>query len=84
MTVSYQWRGDFTSAEANAPHAECFRHPVLSDDEWDWREQVGTRLVEVAAREARAAGCEWLHVDFEDHLRASTLTPAGSSPPTPA
>src|ERR1700730_10494296 len=22
-----------------------------------------------AARQARTAGCEWLHVDFEDHLR---------------
>jgi GNAT superfamily N-acetyltransferase len=29
---------------------------------------VGKRLVEMATREARAAGCEWLHVDFEDHL----------------
>ncbi|MGH3088403.1 MAG: GNAT family N-acetyltransferase [Rubrobacteraceae bacterium] len=33
------------------------------------RRGVGTRLVKVAADEARAAGCEWLHVDFEDHLR---------------
>jgi GNAT superfamily N-acetyltransferase len=32
------------------------------------RHGVGTRLVQVAAREARASGCEWLHVDFEDHL----------------
>ncbi|HEY2552550.1 MAG TPA: GNAT family N-acetyltransferase [Streptosporangiaceae bacterium] len=30
---------------------------------------IGTALVAVAEREARAAGCEWLHVDFEDHLR---------------
>jgi GNAT superfamily N-acetyltransferase len=29
---------------------------------------VGTRLVALAAEQARAAGCEWLHVDFEDHL----------------
>jgi GNAT superfamily N-acetyltransferase len=29
---------------------------------------VGTRLIEVAARQASAAGCEWLHVDFEDYL----------------
>ena len=33
------------------------------------RQGIGRRLVEVAEREARAAGCEWLHVDFEDHLR---------------
>ena len=40
MIVSYEWRGEFTSAEANALHAECFGHPVLGDDEWDWRGQV--------------------------------------------
>lgn len=32
------------------------------------REGVGTRLIAVAASRAREAGCEWLHVDFEDHL----------------
>jgi GNAT superfamily N-acetyltransferase len=31
---------------------------------------VGSGLVACAAAEARAAGCKWLHVDFEDHLRA--------------
>ncbi|MGH3154363.1 MAG: GNAT family N-acetyltransferase [Streptosporangiaceae bacterium] len=30
---------------------------------------LGTRLIAVAADHARAAGCEWLHVDFDDHLR---------------
>jgi hypothetical protein len=30
---------------------------------------LGTRMVSLAQREAAAAGCEWLHVDFEDHLR---------------
>jgi GNAT superfamily N-acetyltransferase len=34
------------------------------------RRGVGTQLVAVAVAEARTAGCEWLHVDFEDHLRA--------------
>jgi GNAT superfamily N-acetyltransferase len=29
---------------------------------------IGTRLVEVAVRHARAAGCEWIHVDFTDEL----------------
>lgn len=33
------------------------------------RRGVGTGLVELAVRESRAAGCDWLHVDFEDHLR---------------
>jgi hypothetical protein len=36
MPVSYEWRGEFTSAL----HAECSGHPVLGDDEWDWRGQV--------------------------------------------
>jgi GNAT superfamily N-acetyltransferase len=34
------------------------------------RQGIGKELVAVAVTEARAAGCEWLHVDFEDHLRA--------------
>ncbi|SEG79922.1 Acetyltransferase (GNAT) family protein [Actinacidiphila yanglinensis] len=31
---------------------------------------VGAALVERATEGCRAAGCEWLHVDFEPHLRA--------------
>ncbi|MFC9680357.1 GNAT family N-acetyltransferase [Streptomyces sp. NPDC056948] len=31
---------------------------------------VGAALVAAAAKEARAAKCEWLHVDFEEHLRS--------------
>ena len=38
---------------------------------------IGSRLVAVATREARAAGCEWLHVDFEPHLRAFYLRSCG-------
>ncbi|WP_250008832.1 GNAT family N-acetyltransferase [Actinoplanes sp. M2I2] len=30
---------------------------------------LGTALVAAATTEARAAGCAWLHVDFEPHLR---------------
>jgi GNAT superfamily N-acetyltransferase len=29
---------------------------------------IGASLVKAAAEEVRAAGCEWLHVDFEPHL----------------
>jgi GNAT superfamily N-acetyltransferase len=32
------------------------------------RQGVGAELVSVAVGQARSAGCEWLHVDFEDHL----------------
>ena len=126
MAISHEWRGAFTSAEANRLHAECFGHAVLSDQEWDWRGQVeghslgwvcardgdelvgfvnvawdgvvhafildtmvtgrvrrhgvGTGPVEVAAREARVAGCEWLHVDFEDHRRAFYFDACGFVP----
>ncbi|MBK5565197.1 GNAT family N-acetyltransferase [Ensifer sp. SSB1] len=108
----FLWRGDFTNAELNALHAECFEHAVLDDD---WRKQVSNfslgwvclrlqenlagfvnvawdggvhaflldtmvsapwrrrgyarRLVEEAVANARHSGCEWLHVDFEPHLR---------------
>lgn len=30
---------------------------------------VGSALIAAAAAGSRAAGCEWLHVDFEEHLR---------------
>jgi GNAT superfamily N-acetyltransferase len=44
------------------------------------REGIATRLVEVATEHARAAGCEWLHVDFEDHLRAFYFDACGFTP----
>ena len=33
------------------------------------RRGIGTAVVRLAAQHARAAGCEWLHVDFEPALR---------------
>jgi GNAT superfamily N-acetyltransferase len=33
------------------------------------RQGIGTRLVAIAAEQARAAGCHHLHVDFDEHLR---------------
>jgi len=44
------------------------------------RRGIGVELVKVAEREARAAGCEWLHVDFEDHLRAFYFDACGFAP----
>ncbi len=44
------------------------------------RRGVGTRLMEVVVAEARAAGCEWLHVDFEDHLRRFYFDACGFEP----
>jgi ribosomal protein S18 acetylase RimI-like enzyme len=34
------------------------------------RRGIGRQLVLTAAAEAGAAGCEWLHVDYEPHLKA--------------
>jgi GNAT superfamily N-acetyltransferase len=44
---------------------------------------VGRGLLDVAERESRAAGCAWLHVDFEEELRAFYLGACGFTP-TPA
>jgi GNAT superfamily N-acetyltransferase len=44
------------------------------------RTGVGASLVAMAVGEARAAGCEWLHVDFEDHLRRFYLDGCGFGP----
>ncbi len=44
------------------------------------RRGIATRLVAVATDQARAVGCEWLHVDFEPHLRAFYLDSCGFTP----
>jgi GNAT superfamily N-acetyltransferase len=41
---------------------------------------VGTGLVAVATEEARAAGCEWLHVDFDDDLQPFYFGACGFRP----
>ena len=41
---------------------------------------VGRRLVEAARDGARAAGCEWLHVDFTDELAPFYLDACGFRP----
>jgi hypothetical protein len=37
-------------------------------------------LIAAAVVEARQAGCEWLHVDFEDHLRSFYFDACGFEP----
>ncbi|MEU9855666.1 GNAT family N-acetyltransferase [Streptomyces sp. NPDC047974] len=44
------------------------------------RSGIGAELVAEAARQARAAGCAWLHVDFEEDLRAFYLDACGFEP----
>ncbi|MFF2812214.1 GNAT family N-acetyltransferase [Streptomyces sp. NPDC058000] len=46
------------------------------------RSGIGAGLVDAAVRGARAAQCAWLHVDFEDDLRAFYLDACGFKPTT--
>jgi GNAT superfamily N-acetyltransferase len=41
---------------------------------------VGERLVDEAVAGARGAGCEWLHVDFDDDLRPFYIDACGFTP----
>jgi ribosomal protein S18 acetylase RimI-like enzyme len=44
------------------------------------RRGVGAQLVAAAREHSAAAGCEWLHVDFEEHLRSFYFDACGFSP----
>ena len=44
------------------------------------RHGIGTWMVTIAAEQARAARCEWLHVDFEEHLRSFYAGSCGFRP----
>ncbi|MFF7215110.1 GNAT family N-acetyltransferase [Streptomyces sp. NPDC008238] len=44
------------------------------------RSGIGAGLVAEAVRRARAAGCAWLHVDFEDGLREFYVDACGFVP----
>ena len=41
---------------------------------------VGTGVVAVAREHAKAAGCQWLHVDFDDHLKSFYFDACGFRP----
>ncbi|MFZ9629401.1 MAG: GNAT family N-acetyltransferase [Ilumatobacteraceae bacterium] len=49
-------------------------------DPGDHRRGIGRVLVHEAAAGARAAGCEWLHVDFDDEHRGFYLDACGFTP----
>ena len=44
------------------------------------RQGTGTELIAIAARESAKAGCEWLHVDFDDHLAGFYFESCGFRP----
>ncbi|WP_146902801.1 GNAT family N-acetyltransferase [Cellulomonas aerilata] len=41
---------------------------------------IGRQLVSTALKQARAAGCQWLHVDYEPHLDAFYRDACGFTP----
>mgnify|MGYP003484141256 FL=1 len=49
-------------------------------DPRDHRRGIGTLLVAEAVSAAREAGCEWLHVDFDDDLRSFYYDACGFRP----
>jgi SAM-dependent methyltransferase len=44
------------------------------------RRGLGTAMVKLATAHARAAGCDWLHVDFDDELRPFYFEACGFEP----
>lgn len=44
------------------------------------RRGIGVRLIRTAREMSADAGCEWLHVDFDDHLRAFYYDACGFHP----
>jgi GNAT superfamily N-acetyltransferase len=54
---------------------------VVADDAR--RRGIATRMVAIAVEKARSAGCEWLHVDYEEQLSKFYIDGCGFRP-TPA
>ena len=67
--VNVAWDGAFHSFLLDTLVAAEFRH-----------RGIGSKLVEMAAAEARTAGCEWLHVDFDPKLRDFYFKACGFEP----
>ncbi|HUF96599.1 MAG TPA: GNAT family N-acetyltransferase [Ilumatobacter sp.] len=49
-------------------------------DPRDHHRGIGKQLVAEAVTASRAAGCEWLHVDFDDDLKSFYLDACGFAP----
>jgi GNAT superfamily N-acetyltransferase len=68
------WLGDFRDGRLTGfvqvawdGGAHAFILDTMVDPDAQGR-GIGAALVRAAAAEARAAGCQWLHVDYEPHL----------------
>lgn len=44
------------------------------------RQGIGKKLLTVATEHSKGAGCEWLHVDFDDHLKSFYFDACGFRP----
>jgi ribosomal protein S18 acetylase RimI-like enzyme len=49
-------------------------------DTYARQQGIATGMLDLARERARDAGCEWLHVDFEDHLRPLYIEACGFVP----
>jgi ribosomal protein S18 acetylase RimI-like enzyme len=67
--VNVAWDGGVHAFVLDTVVATPFRH-----------RGVGRQLVATAVEHARVAGCEWLHVDFEDHLTGFYFDACGFRP----
>lgn len=80
------WVGAFDSGQLVGFVQACWdggAHAFLLDTAVDPRWQhtgIGRRLVVAAAADAAAAGCEWLHVDFEPRFEDFYITKCGFTP----
>ena len=80
--VSVRDSGSLLVGFANVAWDGC-DHAVLLDPKVradHQRQGIGTELVRWAVEGARAAGCEWLHVDFDDDLAPFYLDACGFVP----
>ena len=57
-------------------HVHAFVEDTLVADRAR-RQGVGKRLLAVATEQSRESGCEWLHVDFDEHLKSFYLEACG-------
>ena len=67
--VNVPWDGDTHAFVIDTLVAERARH-----------RGIGTAMIRLVVEEARRAGCEWLHVDFEDDLRPFYIDACGFTP----
>ena len=44
------------------------------------RQGIGKQLLALATERSKDAGCEWLHVDFDDHLKSFYFDSCGFRP----